>query len=104
MKILFYSIKLEKFLENLEKSTLAKVVRTLELLEKFGSHLTMPHSRKIAGKLFELRVRGGQEIRIFYTFKNGTIVLLHAFIKKTQKTPSRELEAALNRLNSIAML
>ncbi|MFA5792579.1 MAG: type II toxin-antitoxin system RelE/ParE family toxin [Candidatus Gracilibacteria bacterium] len=55
----------EKFILKLEKPTIAKVLRTVDLLEKFGNDLGMPHSKKIRHNLFELRVRGGQEVRIF---------------------------------------
>jgi len=56
--------------------------------------LTMPHSKQMPGNLFELRMRGHQEVRIFYCFHKGTICLLHGFIKKSQKTPGKELRRA----------
>jgi len=56
---------LEKFIQSLEKSTIAKTLRTIDLLEKFGYDLKFPHSKKIAKNLLELRIRGRQEIRIF---------------------------------------
>ncbi len=73
----------------------------LGLLEMFGTNLTMPHRRKLQPNLFELRIRGGQEIRIFYSFRNDTAILLHAFIKKTQKLPPGEMQIALNRLKNL---
>ena len=54
----------------------------------------MPHSKKITGDLFELRIRGRQEIRILYTFYRSQIILLHGFIKKTPKIPPKELKIA----------
>lgn len=56
---------IEKFIEFLEKPTIAKVLRTIDLLEDFGPQLGMPHSKKIEDGLFELRIRGKQEVRIF---------------------------------------
>ncbi len=47
----------------------------------------MTHAKAMVGVLIELRVRGKQEVRVFYAFTVGKrIYLLHAFIKKTKKT------------------
>jgi phage-related protein len=54
----------------------------------------MPHSKHLANGLLELRIRGTREIRIFYCFHKNKAVLLHACVKKTQKTPEKELNAA----------
>lgn len=93
--------QVEELIESLEDQTIAKVLRSIDLLEKFGHLLTMPHAKKIAKNLFELRITGRQEIRIFYAFHQGVIKLLHAFIKKQQKTPRRELETALAKLSRL---
>lgn len=98
MQIKIFDSILEQFIQSLEKATIAKVLRTIDLLERFGHQLGMPHSKKIGAALFELRVRGQQEIRIFYTFQNNTIVLLHGFIKKSQRIPKRELHTAHQKL------
>ncbi|MFH1611478.1 MAG: type II toxin-antitoxin system RelE/ParE family toxin [Patescibacteria group bacterium] len=66
MQIFFYNKEVERFIEKLEKQTIGKVLRLLDLLEKFGNDLNMPYSKCIGGGLFELRVRGIQEVR-FYT-------------------------------------
>lgn len=85
----------EEFLLSLEKSTIAKVLRTVDLLEEFGPKLGMPHSKSIGKGLFELRVRGKSDVRIFYCFHKNAIILLHGFVKKSQKTPRKELLTAL---------
>ncbi len=92
---------LEQFIENLEKATIAKVLRTIDLLEQFGNHLGMPHSRKVDRQLFELRIRGQQEVRILYAFRVSGAVLLHGFIKKSQHIPRGELLIARHRLRAI---
>lgn len=84
----------EIFVGSLTAKEVAKTLRTIELLEEFGSNLGMPHSRHMADGLLELRVRGVREIRIFYCFHKNKAVLLHACIKKTQKTLDRELSKA----------
>lgn len=84
----------EIFIENLTEKEIAKVIRTIELLEEFGNTLALPHSRHMADGLLELRVRGKREIRIFYCFHKTKAVLLHACIKKTQKSLEKELTKA----------
>lgn len=101
MKVIFEK-SVEKFVASLEKVTHAKVMRMAELLETFGHDMGMPHSKKIEADLFELRVRGRQEVRIFYTFWRGTAVLLHAFVKKSQRTPYKELRQAKKRLANLS--
>jgi len=94
----------EKFIQSLEKQTIAKVLRTIDLLETFGHKLGMPHSKMISKGLFELRIRGKQEIRIFYSFYKDRIHLLHGFVKKSQKTPQREIDTALQRLKRLTLV
>lgn len=57
----------------------------------------MPHSKSIADGVFELRIRGVQVVRIFYAFHESAAVLLCGFIKKTDKTPKKELLTAMKR-------
>ena len=91
----------ETFIESLDEKKIAKIIRTIELLEKFGNNLKMPHSRYVDDGLSELRIRGKREIRIFYCFHKNKAVLLHAFIKKTQKTPDKELTKARTAKDSL---
>ena len=102
MNIQYYSDDIEEFIESLENNTIAKVLRTFELLEKFGNQLGMPHSKKVGNGLFELRIRGNQEVRFLYVFQKGQIVIiLSGFIKKTMKIPTRELNLAIKRKKDI---
>lgn len=100
MKIIFPDNTVKDFIESLEESTISKTFKAIDLLEKFGSELRMPYSKKISKDLFELRIRGKQEVRILYTFKGGA-VLLHAFVKKTFKIPKKELEIGKSKLERI---
>lgn len=88
----------EKLIGSLQKKTVAKVLRTIDLLERFGHRLGMPHSRKIDGNLFELRVRGRQEVRIFYAIRNRQAILFHGFIKKSQKIPEKEISTVRRKM------
>lgn len=91
----------EEFIKSLDEATIAKVIHVIDLLEKFGPLLKMPHVKKLDKNLYELRIRGKQEIRIVFSFDKKKIYLLHAFQKKTQKTPPREIATALKRLKRI---
>jgi len=72
------------------------------LLETFGHRLTMPHSKKIEDSLFELRIRGVREVRFLYTFQKGQIVIvLHGFVKKSQKLSMKDLKLAQQRKASL---
>lgn len=87
----------EKFIILLKKETIAKVLRIIDLLELFGSKLSMPHSKKIIEDVYELRIRGRQEVRIFYIFREKTAILLHGFVKKSSKIPKKEIDAAISK-------
>jgi len=100
-KVKIFDASLEQFIASLEKVTIAKVFHTIDLLETFGHRLGLPHSKKISSSLYELRVRGAQEVRICYTFHSSKVILLHGFIKKSQKTPSREINVALSKLKRL---
>ena len=101
MNIRFFDTQLEKFIHSLDDTTIAKVLRTIDLLEMFGHKFTLPHSKKVRIDLFELRVRGKQEIRIFYTFHKDEAVLLHGFMKKSKRIPNKELRTALQKLQHL---
>lgn len=89
------------YLLTLDATTQAKTAHLIDLLEQYGPNLGMPHSKKMTRDLYELRIRGKVEVRVLYTFRGTEIYLLHAFQKKSQKTPVRELEAALKRLHTL---
>ena len=101
MNIHILDNSLEEFIGNLQKPTIAKVLRTIDLLEKFGQNLKLPHSKKILARLFELRIRGAQEVRIFYTFHKSQIFLLHGFVKKSPRIPKKEIRIALEKLKKL---
>lgn len=69
----------------------------------FGPDLGLPHTRAMGGGLIELRLKGAEGIaRVFYcTLIGQKIVMLHQFIKKTDKTPRRELDLARRRMSEV---
>lgn len=82
---------------------LADYARLVELLSEHGPSLRLPHSRAFGDGLFELRPRGRTGVgRAFYCFLLGKrVVVLHAFIKKSQQTPDSELKVARKRLKEV---
>ncbi|MDP1633154.1 MAG: type II toxin-antitoxin system RelE/ParE family toxin, partial [Gallionellaceae bacterium] len=72
-----------------------------ELLETFGpQNVGLPHIRPLGGKLWEMRMQGKDGIaRAVYAAVHGrTLLVLHAFVKKTQTTPRAAIATARKRL------
>lgn len=88
------------FINNLDAKAKSKVINTLNLLEQYGTRLGQPHTKKLSGTdLWELRLLGQDNIRIFYVAVFGkSFLLLHGFKKKKQKTGKKEIEIAVTRL------
>ena len=86
----------EEFLRGLDPKMRVKAVNSIALLEEFGYQLREPNSKALEDGLFELRIKFASDItRIFYFFRVGNrIVLTNGFVKKTQKTPEREMQLA----------
>jgi len=102
-RIEYYSPKLEEDILNLPTGLLARYLHLTDLMLEFGSNLGIPHTKAIESGLFELRVKGKEGIaRVFYCTKIGKrIVMLHVFIKKTQKTPKKEIKLAMQRMKEV---
>lgn len=90
---------IKEFIESLSKQQKAKIFRIFTLLEEYGLSSVIPHVKKLSGTpLWEIRILGQDNIRIIYIYtKNNSILVLHGFIKKTQKTPNKEINIALRR-------
>ena len=75
---------------------LNKINDYIEILSKYGTQIGEPHIKHLEGELWELRP---QRNRIFFVaWIDGSYVLLHHFVKKTQKTPKREMDQAKREL------
>src|SRR3989338_10755158 len=90
-----------EFIQILNVKARNKIAEVLDLLEEHGILLGHPLSKKLTGTpLWELRILGSDNIRIFYVaVVNRRFLLLHAFAKKKQKTDKKEIKTAINRLN-----
>jgi phage-related protein len=99
----YFHSRIKAEIESWPGGILADYARMVELLMEFGPNLRMPHSRAMGGGLFELRPRSREGAgRAFYCFVVGQrVVILHAFIKKTQETPEQELKIARKRMKEV---
>ena len=87
-----------EFLLSLDKKMRAKMVDTISILQDNGFELREPYSKHLSEGIFELRAKVGSDItRVLYFFYvDRHIILTNGFIKKTQKTPLKEIERAKN--------
>ena len=102
-QIEYFHPKVQAEIESWPVDVLADYARIVELLAEYGPSLRLPHSRAMGEGLFELRPRGSSGIgRAFYCFLLGRrVVVVHAFTKKTQQTPDKELKLARKRTKEI---
>lgn len=104
-KILYYvspvgDIPVKSFLDKVKPSIKAKAFRIFLNITEYGLTTAIPHIKKLTGTpLWEVRILGVDSVRILYVTKSlKTILLLHAFYKKKQSTPRKEIETALARM------
>jgi phage-related protein len=102
-EIQYYSEAVRRDIEAWPVGIRAMYARITERMEVFGPHLGMPFTRSMGEGLFELRAKGKEGIgRAFFCTAVGHIILiLHPFIKKSQKTPRTDLERARRRLREV---
>ncbi len=86
----------KEFIDGLERKLQAKAVGAMKALKEYGTNLRMPYSRHLDDGIFELRItQGGDAARILYFFFVGErVVITHGFMKKTQRTPRKEIKRA----------
>lgn len=86
-----------EFIEELPAKTQKKIIRDLELVEKYGTRFA--NMKKLKGNgLYEIKIRYNKiAYRIFCVIRDASCWLLHAFVKKSNSTPLREISTALYR-------
>ena len=99
----YYNNEVEKRILALPKGLLARYLRLTDLMLEFGSDLGLPHTRFLGEGLIELRIKSREGIaRIFYcTLIGKKIVMLHMFIKKSDKIPKKEINIATKRMKEV---
>ncbi len=87
-----------KDLPKTDRQTIGEDIKTAQ----YGWPLGMPLIRKIERGLWEVRSHVTAGIaRVFFTVYGSSMILLHGFVKKSQKTPQNELDTARRRLNNL---
>ncbi len=102
-KITFFNQKVEAETLAFPAGILANFLHILEMIEDFGPALGKPHTAPTGAGMFEIQAKGREGIgrALFCTVKGQEIVILHSFIKKTQRTPKKELEKARRRMKEL---
>ncbi|MEK7116934.1 MAG: type II toxin-antitoxin system RelE/ParE family toxin [Patescibacteria group bacterium] len=100
-RVRFIRDDIQTFLLSFDDSIVAKIISALELLDELGKQIRPPRSKKVAKDVFELRVLANLSVRIFYSFYKENIWILHAFVKKSQRIPTKELKIVINRLRHL---
>ncbi|MDA1316417.1 MAG: type II toxin-antitoxin system RelE/ParE family toxin [bacterium] len=108
MKVFYYSSSegdspISDFLDSLSQKQQAKLIRIFSTIEEYGLQSVLPHIKSISGyPLWEIRVIGKDNIRAVYARKHkDSIIILHGFVKKKQKTPLKEIIIAMTRYHEI---
>ena len=101
--IIYYSKEVEDAVFALPAMLQARYINLSGRMIEHGANLGMPHTKTFGDGLFELRLKGPEGIaRVFYcTLIGKRIVMLHSLVKKSQKTPPRELRVAEMRMKEI---
>jgi len=99
----YYSEDVQEAILDLPDTLAARYVVLTRRMVAVGPNLGEPHTKAFGEGLCELRLKGAEGIaRVFFcTLVGRQIVMLHSFVKKTQKTPPRELEVARKRMKEI---
>ena len=102
-EISYYSKVVQDTILELPDTLAARYIVLMRRMVALGPNLGEPHTKAMKNGLFELRLKGAEGIaRVFYCTQVGRrIVILHSFVKKTNRTPAGELDMAMNRLKEV---
>ena len=102
-EIIYYSEEVQRAIMALPAGIQARYIHLTQRMLVFGPNLGRPHTRAMGKALFELRMKAKEGIgRVFFCPLPGQrIMMLHAFIKKSEKTPAKELKVAWARLKEV---
>lgn len=101
--ISYYNESVKKDARSLHISIKAKFEAIMDKMSENGPNLGLPFTKAMGQGLFEIRAKGQAGIArgLFCTISKNMIVILHVFIKKTEKTPQKELELAIKRMKEV---
>ncbi len=105
LNVVFYSTDsgrepVRQWLKNLEKTDRKTIGGDIQFVQ-YGWPLGMPYVRKIENLLWEVRssITGGRVARVLFTIGGNEMILLHGFIKKSQKISQKDVNLARDRRN-----
>ena len=99
-KVEILSDSVDKELDDLPADVRAKFIHICELIEECGhEQVGMPHVKHLDGPLWEMRMKSSRALYI--KVPNERLIVVRVFMKKTQKTPRREIDLALKRAKNI---
>jgi phage-related protein len=101
--ITYYSETVQNDILALPDTLAARYIVLTRRMIVLGPNLGAPHTKAFGHGLFELRLKGSEGIaRVFFcTLVGKRIVMLHSFVKKSEKTPLREREIAEARMKEV---
>lgn len=101
--IFYYNQSVKDDVEDFPPGIKKRYFNLTDRMIEYGPNLGEPHTKALGGGLFEIRAKSGEGIgRAFYcTVISRKIVVLHAFIKKSQKTPKNDLDIAKKRMKEV---
>ena len=93
----------KEWIDALDMKLQLKIFRAFELLEEFNINLKAPYVKPLPDKLYELRIKDAKGIYriIYFAYTGQTFIMLNGFVKKSQKTPEREIELAKKRIKEV---
>ncbi len=96
----YHDERLQDAVLSLPAGLLARYLQLTDRMMQYGPDLGMPHTRAMGSGLFELQLKSPEGIgRVFYcTLVMHRIVMLHQIVKKTDKTPPKDLTVARKRM------
>ena len=99
----YYSDAVQEQILELPDTLAARYIVLTRRMIALGPNIGEPHTKAFGDGLFELRLKGAEGIaRVFFcTFVGKRIVMLHSFIKKSERTPTRELDVAVTRMKEL---
>jgi len=102
-KVTFYNTKVESETLDFPSGILANFLHIAEMMETLGPNLGRPYVGSLGSGLYEIRAKGKEGIgrSLYCTITGKEVVILNSFIKKTKKTPKKELDLARKRMKEV---
>jgi phage-related protein len=102
-EIAYHSDELQRVILQFPPGLQARYIHLAERVQAFGPDLGMPHTRALGQGLAELRLKSKEGIgRVFFcTLSGRRVMMLHAFVKESARTPPKELKIARQRMKEV---